>query len=147
MILTPQTNTTYHVSNRMNNTYQQHHVVFPIFHSYHFNRIFYDLSLNVMENIQRTEILQDGEDAAPRLPSGFRVKSYLGREYIVLEFLDLTTEQAISAIHLKEQMNIGLDEVCVAAHNLLTVLILSPWPLLTCLPLTGILSCCRSPAL
>jgi hypothetical protein len=51
----------------------------------------------------------DGQDIAPRIPSGFRVKQYAGRDYIVPEFLSLSTEQAIAAIEQRDDRNV--DEV------------------------------------
>lgn len=68
-------------------------------------------AMSTNQTTSASQSVKDGVDVAPRLPSGFRVKSYLGRDYIVPEFLDLTTEQAIAAIHMKDQMNITVDEV------------------------------------
>jgi hypothetical protein len=52
-------------------------------------------------------------DLALRLPGGYRVKKFGEREFIVPEFLDLSTEQALAAIEHAEKNDMRkLDEVC-----------------------------------
>ena len=86
--------------------------------------------------IDTTHSTSDGRDVAPRLSSGFRVKDYASREYIVPEFLDLSIEQAIAAIKHRGERSVNEVRGSILQHNLTIIYKLAT----TFLPVCSLLS-------
>ncbi|KAF8816561.1 hypothetical protein BYT27DRAFT_7248173 [Phlegmacium glaucopus] len=64
-----------------------------------------------MEQIYPADVAHDsvggpqGQPVSTRLHGGYRVREYKGKRYIVPDFLAPSTEQALAAIKMKEQMD------------------------------------------